>query len=394
MPLPSGGLYPSGTLYPGEATTDPASTPAPKPGEWTFVLADENGREVREVHLARFRKWGPFVRNGASQVTLVLDLDDPAALDVAAILRNGVPRLRVYREDDVDDRPSFYGYWHPQRERAGDGDEGLALTFRSPFAGLAFRHTRRNPGVSSGPLLRTFSNRDAGEIAWDLISETNSESPTGLGRGTVEATVSRDRTYEWKQLAEAIVALTNVRGGFDFSETFVHDPAEPDTLALLNVHARLGQNKSKTVLFEYGDGTLGNVLGVRRSTSLPANRVVVLGEEGMFGEAEDTDSQATFGLFELVVSASDGTTEQTTLDAKAADLLRPFPVRVVEFTPDPVLSPSPGKDYVVGDTVGGRCREGALSFDESVRVNGYAVNLDNDGNESSHELTFEVQGGG
>jgi hypothetical protein len=90
--------------------------------------------------------------------------------------------------------------WAPMQEDGNDGDPGGALSqleaqFRGPFALLERRFT---------PAEVVFADQDAGQIAWSLIDATQTtEGTAGISLGTIAATISRDRTYNDKQIAEA-----------------------------------------------------------------------------------------------------------------------------------------------------------------------------------------------
>jgi hypothetical protein len=137
-----------------------------------------------------------------------------------------------------------------------------------------------------------------------------------------------------------VTELTNVQGGFDFEIAPVDSGA---TSASSTWYAHQGSDKStgdQAVVFEYGPGTIGNVRKVTRQTSYPVNKALVLGANGLRGEQTDVASIAKYGTHMDVDQAID-VSEQATLDAKALALLRPDPIRVGSFTPDPVLAPQP-----------------------------------------------------
>jgi hypothetical protein len=206
--------------------------------------------------------------------------------------------------------------------------------------------------------------------------------------GTIEPTVTRDRTYEHKQVAGAIVDLTNVQGGFDFEVVPVDSGA---TIGQFNVYAHQGIDRSngpEAVVFEFGPGTIGNVQKVSRQTQTPLNRVRMLGANGLVSEKSDPVSEAKYGTLMDVLQATD-VSEQATLDAQAQAALRPDPIRVIGFTPDPEIAPKPWDDYWLGDTVRFRADLGSLQLDIAVRVNGIQLQIDSDGNVASVTLTID-----
>jgi hypothetical protein len=94
--------------------------------------------------------------------------------------------------------------------------------------------------------------------------------------------------------------------------------------------------------------------------------------------AKDSASRAKYGTWEGQISASDAS-EQQTLDDKANALLRPNPIKTIDFTPDPKLGPMPFDDYYVGDTVYFYANRNALVEGPTpVRVNAFTVVIDPD----------------
>ncbi len=91
----------------------------------------------------------------------------------------------------------------------------------------------------------TYTGTDAGQIAWDLIDDSqNSDSPYsdwGITQGSITASVNRDRTYRFDRIYDVIIALSNsnLDNGFDF---------EIDTLKQFNVYyPQKGANKPNVI---------------------------------------------------------------------------------------------------------------------------------------------------
>lgn len=65
---------------------------------------------------------------------------------------------------------------------------------------------------------KVYSTEEQGEIAWDLIDTVQSRTNGGLiiTQGTTITSVDRDRTYEYSEVAQALINLSNVIDGFDF----------------------------------------------------------------------------------------------------------------------------------------------------------------------------------
>jgi hypothetical protein len=357
------------------------------------MLADRQGSTLAELTTAA-GKTLTFRRNACAEVQLTMSHeDDAAALLWEAVRSTGVPTLRAYRDGIL----RFNGHLAPFGE---DAEEQSLLTpvFRSPFGRLI------GEGSNRGRFTDNFieaTAQDAGAIATGLIDLyggtgtpgdtsaifTNADGPVviaeddfcGLGIGDVEATKVRDRQYQYANVGEAIVNLTNVDGGFDFVERYVDDGA---TMALFDVLARQGADMP-AARFEYGPGTLANVRHIARTTEPPVNKVRVLGGSGLVAEASNDDSIAKYGVYFAQESQTD-VMEQTTLDDKAIALLRPNPVKTVQFYPDFGLDacPKPWDDFWISDRVPFYARRGAFLEDVAVKINSVIVTVDENDNEA------------
>jgi hypothetical protein len=86
----------------------------------------------------------------------------------------------------------------------------------------------------------------------------------------------------------------------------------------------------------------------------------------------------------MLQSASD-VVEQATLDDKARALIRPKPLKTIQFSPELALESCPRffDDYGLGDTVNFYGLRGAFSESVSVRVNAVTVVVDEQGFETT-----------
>jgi len=80
----------------------------------------------------------------------------------------------------------------------------------SYLAHLAERYTDK---------LKQYSDVEQCDLAWDLVDSVQSRTAGQLGivEGTTPNSVTRDRTYEYSEIAHALINLSNVINGFDFS---------------------------------------------------------------------------------------------------------------------------------------------------------------------------------
>lgn len=321
---------------------------------WTAVLCSRTGEPIAELPPDFTLR---FERNRAASARPTLDHGSPAG-ELLDTLATGLPQLRVYLDGEL----WLSGRWAPQRERSPANDPStLEAEFRSPFGGLERRYLR------AGDV--TFTNTDAGQIAASVINTQNGYADTGILVGTIEPTVSRDRTYDvGKEAAEAIVQLTEVQGGFDFTETPLDPRSSGGKLSLFDVLASLGTDRSGLARFEQGPGTLDNTAAIERDWLLPINRATVGGAPGSTAQvATDQASIDKYGLWEQYTVESD-VSEAATLAAKAAALLRLDPVQIVRIDPDPDGGIRPKADYWLGDTISVKANRDAFQLATTIRV--------------------------
>ncbi len=337
---------------------------------WNFVLTNSSGMTLSECSSARNKKI-KFKRNESTKVTFKTSLVDEEASKLINGLNSLLPRLKVYRDGVLE----FNGIFAGLKEQA-QKSTFVDPIFRDPFYLLKNRYTAAS---------KTFSSTDAGSIAWTLISDTDGEGDTAIKQGSIETTKPRDRSYEHKQVAEAITQLTDVLDGFDFEMVPIDD--EETTIAAFNVYADRGSDKPLAI-FENGPTTIDNVSNVVRKTIPPINKVRVVGEGDLQREASDATSISKYGLWMIVETRTDVNNTASLLE-KAQEALMPNPITVIKFNPDPGLAPVPFVDYDIGDTIRLRANRDAMQIDTSPRVDSIEVKIDDSGNEVAHTLGLE-----
>lgn len=352
---------------------------------WTWVLASSTGSALADLTTVASGCQIRYQRNAPVEAQFSLSHHDEAAVSLLEYLSTGnIPTLRCYRQPPSSPASpadlAFNGYLAPFQESL---EEAATITavFRSPFARLLGESSARGRFTSE---FVNYATQDAGQIAKSLIDTTNSvDGPSGLttAGGTFQTTKNRNRSYQYANVGEEIVNLTQIRDGFDFYETFVEGDT---TLAIFNVAASLGSDKSSWAKFQYGTDTLANVRAVNRSTEPPVNRVRVLGGNGLTSVKELSASIAQSGVWYMQANATD-VIDQPVLDDMASALLRPKPVRTVEFTPEYGLEscPRPFDDFWLGDHVSFFGRRGAFFENITVRVNGFSIVIDDNGYEAA-----------
>lgn len=196
----------------------------------------------------------------------------------------------------------------------------------------------------------------------------------GITKGTIEASMDRDRTYNNQNIAEAITNLTNVISGFDFEIT---------DNKVFNVKELIGEDKTDSVILDYGS----NVLSCRiiEDFTNPVNRAIVIGEssteeELLRVERNDTASQTSYLLREDVSSEMD-ISETETLEERGDLILRKYAQPLLKVDID-ILPNSPTiSDFALGDLVMIRIIKGFYNIKEEYRVFEWEVTYESDGRE-------------
>lgn len=353
---------------------------------FAWVLCNGQGEPLPGAHLARGRRL-IFGRNAEAEARLTVGLADRAAIELFAALRNGIPQLRVYMGQAL----VFSGLWTPMSGGHSVGEQSFVnLVFKD--AASVLRHRLTAASV-------TYTATDAGLIAKALIDTTNSaHGPTSIATNAawVEATKARDRTYEHKNIGEALVELTEVAGGFDWSPTFLDPRDNGGATMRFNVAAALGDDRPDAI-FEFGAGTIENLTGYTFTTGLPVNRARAIGAQTgtppapLTSEQADTASESVYGTYMQAVAATD-VSEAATLADKATDALRPSPAHVTAFNPDPAKAPLPWERFWIGDTVRLNIDDGAMQEQASPRVQSIEVGFDESDNVQDVVVGIDPEG--
>lgn len=358
---------------------------------WLWVLQSGAGESLSVLSGARGRGL-TYKRSSTPEAHFELDLDHDDALVLEEALSElsggGLPLLRAFRVEEQENggELAVCRFCGPIVSRDEQGAAGTVnVTARGAFEVLEGRFTDTDYVASLTP---------AGEIVQDVITINEGiDGLTGITFGTLEVTEAVDASYEpFKRITEVISDLAD---NFDFEVVALADDAGAGTeLGRLDIYAEQGIDRPD-VLFGYGEGTVGNCTDASRTTLKPVNKVYVTGVDGLFGYAEDAPSITAHGVWTAVESMSDVDSTDI-LDARAQGLLVPEPQRIVKFTPDPtrldaddeLSTPSPWVDYWLGDTVRATIRKGSFQYAGSPRIDGIAIEIDDQGFEASHELTF------
>lgn len=153
-----------------------------------------------------------------------------------------------------------------------------------------------------------YNQVDAGTIAWDLIdsSQNLTNGYLAISQGNADATVNRDRTYYDKIIAEAIVQLSGVIGGFDFDWSYVQDSNKRLTGVLFNVYSQRGSYRTSLPILKIGENVnLASFATQRDIVNYAVGLGAGTGSGVLRSEQSDTSSITSFGLREKVLPAKD-----------------------------------------------------------------------------------------
>lgn len=281
-----------------------------------------------------------------------------------------------------------------------DDQEWIQVTAHDPFYFLSKRRLQSDT---------TFTNIDAGQIAWSLINTQNGRSSTRLQQGTIQASVKRDRTYaEGSVISELITQLAEVDDGFFFTVSPVD--GMPGVFGQIEITYPLPGNDAQAAVFGFGDGTVGNLSGYSRVQNLPINRIraigVTVGETVLDSYKQDSTSVSRFDIIEDERSFS-SVSEQATLDQHALSELDPSPPTTYTMTiiqqssegiggGDPpdlggILVPALFDDFDVGDTVSLIIKHGRIDVLTTPLVSTAKISVSDEGAAEQLESVFMME---
>lgn len=282
----------------------------------------------------------------------------------------GVTRLLIYRADKL----IWAGVIWEITEDAQDDEGAVNVQCTEIFHILSEKRYTSN----------SYTNTDAGQIAWGLINTTQGLTGGNLGitQGTIQATQNRDRAYLDEKIGEKIIQLTEVINGFDFEIT---PSIKVNTLGVFNVYSKRG-SVIDTFRLEYGEGLRNNIQSWSRKRTLSDmyNSVIVEGEGygdiALKSTQTDNSMITAVGLLEGRVQEK-SVNQQTTLDTKAQEFIR---IRKTEqFIYDITLNNAYndfGK-YDIGDIVPVKIKYGYLDINTTMRIYGIDVRVSDAGEE-------------
>src|SRR5690348_953846 len=195
-----------------------------------FVLIDivESGFK----NLSYFNK-----KNGIGGASLDLNLFHPKAK--ASLLRRYRTQIIIKYNNSIE----WFGFIDKVTFGYQDVEGTIHIEALSYFAHLANRY-----------ITASYSQQDGGDIVWDLIDTTQSATNGFLGitQGTIDTTYDHDRSYENKEVAEAIMQLSEVENGLAFRLTATQDSNYRFTGCTINVAPGYGSQRDDLAPLEIG----------------------------------------------------------------------------------------------------------------------------------------------
>ena len=183
---------------------------------------------------------------------------------------------------------------------------------------------------------------DQSTILWNLINTSQGLAYGNLGitAGSLPATTSRDRTYEYKDLASAIIEMTNIIGGieFDFQAT---SSSGVFTGCTFNTYVSKGTTRSDLPALKI-DSNMKMIQTATKENIF--NNMILEGAgtgEVLISTGSDSASQSAYTRREEIIKAAD-VSIQDTLDTKLNNLLNFYKVEgsLVEMELYPTKTPT------------------------------------------------------
>lgn len=333
---------------------------------YKILVKDASGNNIGEFEKFRNLKFNKRLNNyGTCQFEV--PVDDPKIASLISLRRYSV---EIYRYDNTTGLLIWAG---EQASRQGNlDDKGGNWVLIYCYDWLEQLNSRFTADEVS------YEGIDAGQIAWDLIddSQTQSNGDFGITEGTIEATQNRDRTYYNKNILEAIIELSNVINGFDF---------EINTSKVFNVKGVIGADRTDSVILEYGINV--TAMRIMEDFSKIVNRGIVLGDSGYIGdplrvERDDAGAQALYKVREALVSETT-TSEQDTLEEKGDALIRKYEAPLYKVSMNIARGGTPSiADFALGDVITLKVQSGIYNINEDFRIYEWTVSYSDDNTET------------
>lgn len=279
------------------------------------LISDLSGKYIQSIKI-------DLIRNRAEQIVLnfnLQNLEDYAralGTNVLSLFQVDLNEVRIKRG------ANYLCAGQISHVQAAAGGDDMTIEVRA--SGWLELFAKRYTDSSE-----VYSSTDAGAIAWDLINDTQTSSTFGITQGTIQTSTSRDRTYEYKNIKDAIIQLSEVINGFDFE--FTYDK-------IFNVYYPR-QGSSVPIEFEYGRNCFSISLPI--DGTFICNQAIVrgqgLGTQQLVQTRNNAASQTTYKLRQKILDYPDVKENATLQQHGDSELgINAIPT----FTPQIVLMPN------------------------------------------------------
>ncbi len=342
---------------------------------YEFLIKDKSGKVIATLDGAVSR-WFEIYLNKSGAAGFSISCKDSKVTGDLLLLGN--KELYIYRSGTL----VWGGELAYRRADISDEREQVMVTAKGFFELLGKRYA----GSAATP--RVFSNTDAGTIAWTIINEsqTQTDGNFGITQGTIQTSKNRDRTYEYKNIKDAIESLSSlkIKDGFDF------EIGADKKFSVF--YPRKGRDRND-IVFEWGVN-IKSFYEILDASEM-ANRVIVLGE-GQGTEMKtstrnaSSSIQSAYKIREKLLMFKDVKETATLDDHGDKELsLRQTQQQIIGLTTKGNLEPYFGS-YTIGDSVRVKIKYGFINLDSLFRIYGIRVNISDEDNEDI-ELIFNPQ---
>ena len=376
---------------------------------WTVLLCDQWAYPLEDISSFALDKQFGYRLNRPESLTFRVPSDHRLVNELApdgrpnlAIIRRTIKAFRQERlpAGGLTNVLRFTG-WVWQLQDEGDADDAwTTVSVYGPMQRLARRICTNSSGSIAAA---TWTATDGGLIVHSILSQLNAGAAwahSGIETGTREPTDVRTVDLTNMSLSAAIVQLTSAFNGFDVQ--FVPLDRRDGHLARLDIMSRRGTHRAHAIL---GWGIAPhNVLGASRlfdaetysnTVTLQGATPEIDGARPIQAEATDCLQQQDVGIYRTVESYPD-VSNPAYLQALATEELgfRKRAREIVSLQLQGGRAPEPFTEWDLGDTVplyvGARQRGG---YTGSVRVYGFDLDVNNEGQETVSSLILSPEGG-
>lgn len=330
--------------------------------DYRFVIAGIDGVEVDEVPASN-PTWS-YILNDAGSCSFVLPFRHPKAL--RSLFKIGQSELHIYRGTT-----RIWGGHFTSAQTTSEED------VRFGFDGFFARVKRRYVDTT-----QNFNAVEQFDIAWNLINFTQSKTNGNTGMnwtraGVAASGITRTRNYPfWERanIGEILMDMSAINNGFDFdvSPTKVWTVYYPSKGAVQTVPFELGKNIQTLSLGEDATDTANTFSAIGAGD----------GKNTCIAVATSGANQTTYGLLEASESFTN-IKHYATLQDKATERVRML--KSPRLSPNVTIwdtgDPAPYQ-YVVGDKVTIRAKDGYFDLDQQFRIISVVFNLSNEGREA------------